>query len=129
MFNYLIGNTDGHLKNYSLLYSEDLKTVRLAPAYDVIHTIGYKGMTHEMSFAIGNATQIEEVTRDSFRMAAKEAGLGERMALNRLDEMIKRFRPALESAAETLIHQGVKGIEELKAAILDAGSERNLSTT
>ena len=128
-FNYLIGNTDGHLKNYSLLYSEDLKTVRLAPAYDVINTIGYKGMTHEMSFAIANATQIEDVTRDSFRMAAKEAGLGERMALNRLNDMIKRFRPALKSAAEALIHQGVKGIEELKATILDAGSERNLSTT
>ena len=65
---------------------------------------------------------------DLQRTAAKEAGLGERMALNRLDEMIKRFRPALESAAEALIHQGVKGVEALKAAILDAGSERYLST-
>lgn len=119
VFNCLIGNTDGHLKNYSLLYSEDLKTVRLAPAYDVINTVGYKGVTHEMSFAIGSAKRIEDVTRDSFRTAAREAGLGERMALNRLDVMAKRFRPALESAAETLTHQGVKGVEELKATILD----------
>ena len=126
VFNCLIGNTDGHLKNYSLLYGEDLKTVRLAPAYDVINTVGYKGMTHEMSFMIGNAKRIEDVTRDSFRMAAREAGLGERMALNRLDEMTKRFRPALESAAGTLIHQGIKGVEELRATILDAGSEGNL---
>ena len=72
-----------------------------------------------MSFMIGNAKRIEDVTRDSFRMAAKEAGLGERMALNRLDEMAKRFRLALETAAETLTHQGVKEVEELKATILD----------
>ena len=122
VFNWLIGNTDGHLKNYSLLYSEDLKTVRLAPAYDVINTIGYKGMTHEMAFAIGNAKWIEDVTLESFRLAAKEAGLGERMAMNRLDEMVKRFRPAIISAAETLKHQGVKGTEELKDTILQSSA-------
>ena len=120
IFNCLIGNTDGHLKNYSLLYSEDLKTVRLSPAYDVINTTGYKGMTHEMAFAIGNSKRIEDVTRDSFRLAAKEAGLGERMALKKLDEMIKRFRPALISSAETLKRQGVKGTDELKDTILQS---------
>jgi serine/threonine-protein kinase HipA len=122
VFNWLIGNTDGHLKNYSLLYSEDLKTVRLAPAYDVINTIGYKGMTHEMAFAIGNAKWIEDVTLESFRLAAKEAGLGERMAMNRLDEMVNRFRPAIISAAETLKHQCIKGTEELKDTILQSSA-------
>lgn len=34
IFNYLIGNTDNHVKNIALLYSEDLKGIRLAPAYD-----------------------------------------------------------------------------------------------
>lgn len=34
VFNYLIGNTDNHIKNLSLLYSQDLKEVRLAPAYE-----------------------------------------------------------------------------------------------
>lgn len=32
VFNYLIGNTDNHIKNLSLLYREDLKSIRLAPA-------------------------------------------------------------------------------------------------
>lgn len=121
IFNCLIGNTDGHLKNYSLLYSEDLKTVRLAPAYGVINTTGYKGMTHEMAFAIGGAKRIEDVTRDSFRLAAKEAGLGERMALNRLDEMTRRFRPALILAEESLNRQGVQGTGELRDTILNNG--------
>ena len=117
VFNWLIGNTDGHLKNYSLLYSEDLKTVRLAPAYDVINTIGYKGMTHEMAFAIGNAKWIEDVTLESFRLAAKEAGLGERMAMNRLDEMVKRFRPAI-IYAEASGRQGHGRTERYYAAVI-----------
>lgn len=32
IFNYLIGNTDAHLKNYSLLYGSNMRTIRLAPS-------------------------------------------------------------------------------------------------
>ncbi|MBQ3662682.1 MAG: type II toxin-antitoxin system HipA family toxin [Clostridia bacterium] len=121
IFNYLIGNTDGHLKNYSLLYSPDLKALRLAPAYDVVNTTGYPRMTHSMAFAIGKARQIEEVTRDAFRMAAKEAGLGPRMALDRLDDLSERFCPALDQAAVSLESRGVKGIEQIRESILKTG--------
>ena len=31
-----------HGKNLSLLYSEDLKLIRLAPAYDIVSTIVYE---------------------------------------------------------------------------------------
>lgn len=41
IFNYLIGNTDNHIKNVSLLYDEELKTVCLAPAYDILSNIIY----------------------------------------------------------------------------------------
>ena len=121
VFHYLIGNTDGHLKNYSLLYSPDLKTVRLAPAYDIVNTTGYPGMTHSMAFSIGTARQLEEVTRDSFRFAAQEAGLGSRMALDRLDDLVERFQTALDQAAVSLESLGVKGIEECREAILKTG--------
>ena len=83
VFNYLIGNTDGHIKNFSLLYGPDLKNVRLAPAYDIINETGYEGMTRRMSFAIGGEYQIDSITRESFILAAHEAGLGERMAMKR----------------------------------------------
>ena len=42
--------------------------------------------------------------------------------MNRLDEMVKRFRPAIIFAAETLKHQGVKGTEELKDTILQSSA-------
>ena len=129
VFNYLIGNADGHIKNYSLLYSSDLRTVRLAPAYDVLCTTGYPGMTHEMAFAIGDARLIEKVTRDSFRLAAREAGLGERIALGRLDNMASGFRGAMEAAAGDLKKQGIPDIDRMKKLILMTGGitswERN----
>lgn len=41
IFNYLIGNTDNHIKNVSLLYAENLNDIRLAPAYDMVSTMIY----------------------------------------------------------------------------------------
>ena len=35
VFNFIIGNGDAHLKNYSIFYKDD-STVRLTPAYDIV---------------------------------------------------------------------------------------------
>ena len=121
IFNVLIGNSDGHLKNYSFLLSEDLHMVRLAPAYDIVNVTGYQGMTHEMAFSIGSARMIEEVTYNSFREAAKEAGLGEEMALKQVDDMVQRFKPALKAACDTLKKQGFSEAEDLRDTILKTG--------
>ena len=43
VFHWLIGNTDGHIKNFSLVYDANLKAVRLAPAYDIVSTSGQAG--------------------------------------------------------------------------------------
>lgn len=36
VFNFIIGNGDAHLKNYSIAYREDKETIRLTPAYDIV---------------------------------------------------------------------------------------------
>ena len=38
-FNYIIGNTDAHGKNFSILYLE--KGITLAPCYDLLSTLVY----------------------------------------------------------------------------------------
>ena len=81
IFNYLIGNTDNHIKNVSLLYDEELKTVCLAPAYDILSTVIYTSSTRDMAFSIGNEYDIKKITRDSFRREAANIGLGEQMAM------------------------------------------------
>ena len=62
VFNYLIGNTDNHIKNLSLLYSQDLKGVRLAPAYDVVSTAIYESSTKEMALSIGGIHYLRSET-------------------------------------------------------------------
>ena len=121
VFNYLIGNTDSHVKNFSLLYSPNQKTVRLAPAYDIVSTAVYPESTREMAFFIGGALLLDDLTPDSFRLAAKEVGLGERMAMRRFDAMCEKFRPALHASASELAAAGYPGALDLEQRILESG--------
>ena len=121
VFNYLIGNTDAHVKNFSLLYSPNQKTVRLAPAYDIVSTAVYPESTREMAFFIGGALLLDDLTPDSFRLAAKEVGLGERMAMRRFDAMCEEFRPALHSSASELAAAGYPRALDLEQRILESG--------
>jgi len=41
VMNYLLKNGDAHLKNFGLLFSDDLSEIRLSPAYDVVTTTAY----------------------------------------------------------------------------------------
>ena len=44
IFHYLIGNTDNHIKNLSLVYGKNLGGIRLAPAYDIVSTTDRKSV-------------------------------------------------------------------------------------
>lgn len=118
VFDYLIGNTDAHIKNFSLLYGKDLRQIRLAPAYDIVSTVIYEQSTRDMSFRIGGTMALDDMSRDSFRTAAREAGLGERMALRRFDAMAERFRTALHESAADLARDGYNKAAELENRIL-----------
>lgn len=65
VFNYLIGNTDNYIKNLSLLYGEDLKTIRLAPAYDIVSTMVYKSSMEDMALSVDGKHSINEISRES----------------------------------------------------------------
>ena len=39
--NYLLKNGDAHLKNFGILYDEDISTINISPAYDVVCTVPY----------------------------------------------------------------------------------------
>lgn len=119
VFDYLIGNTDAHIKNFSLLYGKDLRRIRLAPAYDIVSTVIYDQSTRNMAFSIGGASALDDISRDSFRAAAQEVGLGERMAMRRFDAMADRFRSALHESAAELVHDGYPKAAELENRILD----------
>ena len=106
VFNFLIGNTDNHIKNYSLLYSKDLRTVRLAPCYDVVATRVYKNDINEMSLSINGKLNMDEVTRADFELEAKSIGLGTKPAMKIFDEVQNGLLEALKESAGELEGKG-----------------------
>ncbi len=118
VFNYLIGNTDGHIKNISLMYSKDLKAVSLAPAYDIVSTDVYDEYTM-MAFSIGGEKDITKIKRRSFEQAAKDATIGVGNAIDMLDEMCEAFPKALRGSAKELKSDGFNNAEKICRKILN----------
>ncbi|MCR4691613.1 MAG: HipA domain-containing protein [Lachnospiraceae bacterium] len=120
VFDYLIGNTDCHIKNFSLLYDPDLRFVRLAPAYDIVAARVYH-MTDEMSFFIGDTLSIDKIRRSSFLSCSEEIGFGKRMTEGIFDKVSDGFEEALDRAADTLCGQGFEEAKKLQRQILQTG--------
>ncbi len=126
LYDYLVGNTDNHIKNISLLYSQDLDSVRLAPAYDVISTAVYESSTRDMAMSIAGRYSLDEITRDSFAEESARIGLGAKMAMGHFDSMAERFEKALLETAEELEEGGVLSAKKMADRILQNGGYHNL---
>jgi len=126
IFNFFIGNTDNHIKNYSLLYSKDLRTLRLAPCYDVVATRIYKNDLKEMSLSINGKLNMDEVTRADFELEAKAVGLGTKIAMNIFDEIQKEFLAALKASAGELERKGFVHAGEIAEKIEKGFNTHNI---
>lgn len=126
VFNYLVGNTDNHIKNLSLLYGEDLKTVRLAPAYDIVSTMIYESSTENMALSIGGIYNICSITRDSFEKEAENIGIGRNMAMKHFDSLVSRFEKAMENAKTELEEQGFSEVKAISRQIYKKGGIKNV---
>ncbi len=63
VFSYVVGNSDAHLKNSSLLYGRDWRSRTLAPLYDVT-CIPLSGYSTKIPFVIGNHREMDEIDAD-----------------------------------------------------------------
>lgn len=124
VFNYLIGNTDNHIKNLSLLYSEDLKSIRFAPAYDIVSTMIYESSTENMALSIGGIYNINEITREAFEKTTEQVGIGTKMAMKRFDSMVSGFSDAMNQAKAELKQQGFEQVEQISEQIMKKGGIR-----
>jgi serine/threonine-protein kinase HipA len=81
MFNYLIGNSDAHAKNISVLISD--KGYNIAPFYDLICERVY--IVRGLALFIGGEKEFDQVGRHSWEAFCKDCGF-------RLPEFLKEFR-------------------------------------
>ncbi|WP_192182543.1 HipA domain-containing protein [Mesorhizobium amorphae] len=71
IFDLLVGNNDGHAKNFALLY-EPGGRIHFAPRYDILPTRLDGTLTDELAYRIGEAKTLDEITPeqlDTFLLA------------------------------------------------------------
>lgn len=101
--NYLIGNCDAHLKNYSLFLNGGV-AVSLAPVYDLVCTTIYDGrfggeLNRSMGIRIGDHLNIDKVAPNDFILLTQDMRQPKRVAAKILEELASSLEAAFEAAA------------------------------
>ena len=120
VFNFVLGNTDAHIKNHSLIYDPDLEGRALAPAYDMISTVIYESATKDMSFNIGGIRNLDSIDEERFRSLAARVGIGEKIAMSNYHKVLDRFENALKESAKELQEIGFANAGNISERILAA---------
>jgi serine/threonine-protein kinase HipA len=90
IFNYLIGNSDAHGKNVSLLLLSD--GPRLAPFYDLLSTRIYShyGLASDLAMKIGGESHPDAVRKKHWEQFAEEVGVKPALVLSRIKILAKK---------------------------------------
>ncbi|MGH9039147.1 MAG: type II toxin-antitoxin system HipA family toxin [Acidimicrobiia bacterium] len=123
-WNWLIGGTDAHARNYSLLLAGD--QVRLAPLYDVASVLPYDGvdeMKLKMSMKIGGDYRLKAHSASTWKEVAAELGLDATRTLARVAELAVAAPDAFRDAAAA---SDVKALRRpLTRRLVDAVADRS----
>lgn len=95
-FNVLIGNTDAHAKNVSMIWGKT--GIRLAPFYDILSTSVY-GDSHDKDFAmtIGRQFYTENLTKDDWKTMAEYLDISLKLVARTNTKLLRNIEPALKT--------------------------------
>lgn len=97
VFSILVGNSDMHLKNVSLLYESPTVPI-LSPAYDLVSTCAYfpeQQTTEEIGLKLGGSRARARLRRNSFYSLARHLGID-------FDELFEWIRADMDVVLEKL---------------------------
>lgn len=127
IFNFLIGNHDGHAKNLSLLYVDGRTS--LAPFYDLLCTAAYTGLDERFAMTIGGAKSLRYMAMHHWDGFADEAALNRRFVRSELStltgkildgtkEVMHRVTPQLPETLNTIdvILKRVDALQKMRSA-------------
>lgn len=100
IFNILIGNTDAHLKNWSLIYNTpNLPT--LSPAYDLVSTLPYIKQ-YNLALNLAKLKSFYQIDLEHLKYFAKRADIPVQLTLRTAQETVEKFRIAWKNEASNL---------------------------
>jgi len=109
VFNYLIGGTDAHAKNYSLLFGAG-GNIRLAPLYDISSALPYPQLQKrkiKMAMKIGNHYRWWDIRMEDWQATAISLRLEPAWALGALAAMCRLLPEAAQRVQEQLRGEGI----------------------
>lgn len=115
VLNTVVGNSDAHAKNYSVLLDPD--SITMAPMYDVVPLALYPNFDQTLAMQVGGQTLPQAITPNHWRKLARTIGVGE-------DEMTDLVRGVAERVAEHN-HAAWDALDDDQAAVLRASIDRN----
>lgn len=101
LFDILLGNVDGHAKNFALFHLPGGR-LTTTPRYDVMPTMLDRRTTNEFAYYLGKATSLDELTSDAIDQFMTDLGFtsaaGRRRVIKSvLDEVIATLNRQIEA--------------------------------
>lgn len=106
IFNYLIGNTDAHSKNFSLLHYDN-GIIKLAPMYDVLCAPVYNELTKKMAMKIGGYYEYEDILPRHWERFCDEVGLSYPQLKKVILKQANRLPQLLENETKAMADTGM----------------------
>ncbi|PWQ97380.1 type II toxin-antitoxin system HipA family toxin [Leucothrix pacifica] len=101
LVNILLANGDAHLKNWSLIYPDQI-TAQLSPAYDIVTTHVYIQGERQFALNLGKNKDWYEASYAHFEAWAERAGLPWRRIKPHLDDTLSKARSLWPEALKDL---------------------------
>ncbi len=101
LINILLANGDAHLKNWSLLYQDQI-TPRLSPAYDIVTTSVYMDGEKKYALNLGKTKEWYSVTMGNFEYWANKSGIPWRAIKPHIDDTMEKARSLWPEALKNL---------------------------
>jgi len=129
VFNWIIGGTDAHAKNYSMLLGPQ-GDARLAPLYDVSSILPHLGKGEidarldqlKLSMKVGNLYSIEEIMPRDWERCATSAKVGREFTLGTIRHQLAVIPDMAADCARELRMDGIT--HEIVVRLVDAISRR-----
>jgi serine/threonine-protein kinase HipA len=115
LFNLCIGNCDAHGKNISVLYSESGK-IQLAPFYDLVSTMVYPLVNHELAMSFGRAKNLAQINKESIAEFARAIGMKPLYVLNSLKGILRQIPSAMKKIELEMSEQGWSAVDSWPVA-------------
>lgn len=107
IFNYLIGGTDAHAKNYSLLFGAN-QQVRLSPLYDLSTQLPYRDkIPQRLAMKVGRFYETASIRPADWQSLARHCKLDETQVIDRVRALAQMLPDQIVAARDEALRQGL----------------------